>query len=170
MRIQILNQEAAVGNTEREIRNYNSSLSELENASSQAESDVQDLADAAQDAGDSAQEAEGGFTVLKGALSDLVSQGINAAIDGFKELMTSGDQAMNSFQAQTGKSSEEMKAFNEQIQDLYKNNYGESLEDVADAMAKVAQNTKETDPSKIKDLTQEALTLRDTLVMRYQKV
>ncbi|MFR5544240.1 MAG: phage tail tape measure protein [Intestinibacter bartlettii] len=162
MRIQILNQEAAVGNTEREIRNYNSSLSELENASSQAESDVQDLADAAQDAGDSAQEAEGGFTVLKGALSDLVSQGINAAIDGFKELMTSGDQAMNSFQAQTGKSSEEMKAFNEQIQDLYKNNYGESLEDVADAMAKVAQNTKETDPSKIKDLTQEALTLRDT--------
>ena len=162
MRIQILNQEAAVGNTEREIRNYNSSLSELENASSQAEADVQDLADAAQDAGDSAQEAEGGFTVLKGALSDLVSQGINAAIDGFKELMTSGDQAMNSFQAQTGKSSEEMKAFNEQIQDLYKNNYGESLEDVADAMAKVAQNTKETDPSKIKDLTQEALTLRDT--------
>ena len=162
MRIQILNQEAAVGNTEREIRNYNSSLSELENASSQAESDVQDLANAAQDAGDSAQEAEGGFTVLKGALSDLVSQGINAAIDGFKELMTSGDQAMNSFQAQTGKSSEEMKAFNEQIQDLYKNNYGESLEDVADEMAKVAQNTKETDPSKIKDLTQEALTLRDT--------
>ncbi len=43
-----------------------------------------------------------------------------------------------------------------------KNNYGESLEDVADAMAKVAQNTKETDPSKIKQLTQEALTLRDT--------
>lgn len=162
MRIQILNQEAAIGNTERELRNYNSSLSELENASSQAESDVRDLADAAQEAGDSAEKAEGGFSVLKGALADLVSQGINAAIDGFKELMTSGDQAMNSFQAQTGKSSEEMKVFNEQIQDLYKNNYGESLEDVADAMAKVAQNTKETDPSKIKDLTQEALTLRDT--------
>lgn len=162
MRIQILNQEAAVGNTERELRNYNSSLSELENASSQAESDVQDLADAAQEAGDSAEKAESGFSVLKGALADLVSQGINAAIDGFKELMTSGDQALNSFQAQTGKSSEEMKAFNEQIQDLYKNNYGESLEDIADSMAKVAQNTKETDPSKIKDLTQEALTLRDT--------
>ena len=162
MRIQILNQEVAVGNTEREIRNYNSSLSELENASSQAEADVEDLADAAQDAGDSAEQAESGFTVLKGALADLVSQGISAAIDGFKELMTSGDQAMNSFQAQTGKGTTEMKAFNEQIQELYKNNYGESLEDVADAMAKVAQNTKETDPSKIKQLTQEALTLRDT--------
>lgn len=162
MRIQILNQEAAVGNTEREIRNYNSSLSELENASSQAESDVEDLADAAQDAGDSAEQAESGFTVLKGALADLVSQGINAAIDGFKELMISSDQAMNSFQAQTGKSSEEMKVFNEQIQDLYKHNYGENINDIADAMAKVAQNTKETDPSKIKDLTQEALTLRDT--------
>lgn len=162
MRIQILNQEAAVGNTEREIKNYNSSLSELENASSQAEADVEDLADAAQDAGDSAEQAESGFTVLKGALADLVSQGISAAIDGFKELMISGDQAMNSFQAQTGKGTTEMKAFNEQIQELYKNNYGESLEDVADAMAKVAQNTKETDPSKIKQLTQEALTLRDT--------
>ncbi len=47
--------------------------------------------------GDSAEKAKEGFTVLKGALADLVSQGISAAIDGFKELMTSGDQAMNSF-------------------------------------------------------------------------
>ena len=162
MRIQILNQEAAIGGTERELRNYNSALDELSDNSNENQSFLERLKNSFKATGDSAEKAKEGFTVLKGALADLVSQGISAAIDGFKELMTSGDQAMNSFQAQTGKGTTEMKAFNEQIQELYKNNYGESLEDVADAMAKVAQNTKETDPSKIKQLTQEALTLRDT--------
>ena len=49
-----------------------------------------------------------------------------------------------------------------QISELYKNNYGESLSDIADAMAQVAQTSKETDPSKIQELTQNAIILRDT--------
>ena len=45
---------------------------------------------------------------------------------------------------------------------MYKSNFGDSLQDVADAMAEVKQQTKETDPSKLKDLTENAITLRDT--------
>ena len=55
-----------------------------------------------------------------------------------------------------------MADFEEQISNLYKGNYGESMQDVADAMAQVAQTSKETDPSKIQELTKNAIVLRDT--------
>ncbi len=38
MRIQILNQEAAIGGTERELRNYNSALDELSDNSNENQS------------------------------------------------------------------------------------------------------------------------------------
>lgn len=162
MRIQVLNQEAAVNSTQKQINNYNSELKELENASSQAENATEDLENSLESTGNGLSSIKEGFTVLKGAISDLVADGIRAAVDGFKELATASDQALNTFQAQTGKSTKEMQEFKNEINELYKNNYGESLEDIAKAMAKVAQSSKETDPSKIKELTQEALVLRDT--------
>lgn len=162
MQIQMLNQEATVNSTQRQINSYNSELRELENSSSQAENATQDLQDSLEDTSNEAASIKEGFTVLKGAMADLVADGIRAAVGGFKELATASDQALNSFQAQTGKSTEEMKAFKNEINELYKNNYGESLDDIAESMSKVAQSSKETDPSKIKELTREALVLRDT--------
>lgn len=106
-----------------------------------------------------------GFTVLKGAIASLVADGIKKAADGLKELALSSDKALNSFQAQTGKSTVEMKKFKNEIMDLYKNNYGESLDDIQDSMARVAQTTKETDPTQIKELTKNAIVLRDTFGM-----
>ena len=160
--IKINYQQAAINKVNSEIKKYSDALDELENAADDAESDVQELSNATKDAADAAGDAESGFTVLKGALADLVADGIRAAVDAFKDLLIASDQAMGSFQAQTGASAEEMEKFNEQITDLYKNNFGESLQDVADSMAQVAQSTKEIDPSKIRDLTENALVFRDT--------
>lgn len=153
--IKIKNQEAAIGKTSKSIDDYKAKLDD-------AEKGTEDLADAVEDAARSAEDAEGGFTVLKGALASLVADGIRAAADAFKELLTAGDQAMGSFQAKTGASADEMARFSDEINTLYKNNFGENLGDVADAMANVAQNTKEVDPSKIRELTENAITLRDT--------
>ena len=155
LEIKIKNQEAAVGKTHKSLEDFRKKLDESEEA-------TEDLSQALDKATDSAEDAEGGFTVLKGALADLIADGLRAAADAFKDLMVAGDQAMGSFQAKTGASAAEMEKFNEQITDLYKNNFGEDLNDVADAMATVAQNTKEVDPTKIRDLTENALTLRDT--------
>lgn len=130
----------------------------LENARGSADefdNSLEDIEESAEDTGD-------GFTVLKGAISDLVADAISLAIDKFKELMTSADQALNTLQVKTGLSTDEMAKFKDEMNDLYKNNYGESLEDIADAFATVAQNSKETDPSKIKELTKNALVLRDS--------
>ena len=130
----------------------------LENARGSADefdNSLEDIEESAEDTGD-------GFTVLKGAISDLVADAISLAIDKFKELMTSADQALNTLQVKTGLSNDEMAKFKDEMNDLYKNNYGESLEDIADAFATVTQNSKETDPSKIKDLAKNALVLRDS--------
>lgn len=160
--IKINNQKAVIGNTEKQIKTYTAKLGEIESESSDVETSVEDLNDTLEDTKDSAETASDGFTVMKGALANLVAQGINKAIEAFKDLTTETSKASNTFQTQTGSSTAEMKNFNKEMQDLYKNNYGDDMNDIAESMAKVAQNSKETDPSKIKELTKNALILKDT--------
>lgn len=155
LRITILNQEAAVTKTEKEIRNYND---ELKNA----DKELDNYSDAAKNANDSTTNLSGGFTVMKGALSSLVADGIKSAIGALKDLVTESDNAYTTLQARTGMSTAEMEKFQEQMDELYAENYGESMEDIADAMSAVVQTTKETDPNAIKDLTKNAIVLRDT--------
>lgn len=103
-----------------------------------------------------------GYTVAKDVIADFIKDGIQWAIDKFKELISAQDEAMKSFQAQTGTSTEDMSAFNDEMQELYKQGYGESLTDIANAMAQVKQTTNETDPSKLSDMTKNAMLLGET--------
>lgn len=121
-----------------------------------------ELSDALDDAGDSAKHSEGGFTILKGAIASLAADAIRAAIDGFKELATESERASTSFSASTGISASKMKVYNDQMKELYKNNYGDSLDDIAESMGEVKRQTNELDPSKLKDFTRDAIALRDT--------
>lgn len=138
-----------------ELSDNRETLENARNSADEFDNSLEDVEESAEDTGD-------GFTVLKGAISDLVADALNFAIDKFKELMTSADQALNTLQVKTGLSSDEMSKFKDEMNDLYKNNYGESLEDIAESFAKVTQNSKETDPSKIKDLVKNAIVLRDS--------
>ena len=66
----------------REIEDLSGELAENKRAMSDAERAADELDRSIDDAGDSANEAAGGgFTVLKGALADLISSGIQKAID-----------------------------------------------------------------------------------------
>ena len=132
-----------------------SEMASLENASSK-------LASALDDTGDGAKEAGDGFTVMKGAISDLLANGIQQLTGSLKDFVMEADTSYSKFQAQTGASAEEMKEFKAEIDDLYMNNFGESLQDVGDKMAYVKQVTGEVDPSKLKELTENTITLEDT--------
>lgn len=145
-----------------EIQTLAGSLNDNRKSFENAAGAAADLAEETKNAGEEASNAEGGFSVLKGAFANLVAEGINVARDAIGKFFTEFDQGYNSFQAQTGASTEEMAQFTEQMDNLYKGNYGESMEDIADSMAKVAQNSKETDPEKIQELTKSAIVLRDT--------
>lgn len=75
------------------------------------------------------------------------------------------DKALTQFENKTGIAADESSEFKDALFDVYKYGLGESVEDVADAMATVAQATGETDPEKISELASAALTLRDTFDM-----
>lgn len=147
---------------EGEISSLNSELQGNKQKLKDAAYASDDLGDSLQDASDSAEDAGGGFTVLKGALADLLSQGIQMVITGLKDLATESDSASKQFQASTGASTESMKKYNKVMQEIYKNNFGDSLDDIAQSMAEIKQQTNEIDPSKLKEMTENAITLRDT--------
>jgi phage-related minor tail protein len=155
MRVTMLNQQATVSKTQREIGNYDNVLAKLK-------SGLGGVDKANKKAKKSTSDLGAGLTVVLGAFSKVLSEGISAVIDGLKEFALEGEDALDKFQASTGTSAQAMGQFRKEILDLYKGNYGDSIADVADAMAEVKQQTNETDPSKIKDLTQNAIALRDT--------
>lgn len=157
------------GKTSDEAQKLASEISQLSGELAQNKSKMSSAANAADDldnsldeAGDAAENSSDGFTIMKGALANLVADGIKGAISSLKEFATESDQAYNKFQAQTGASSDEMQSFKKEMDDLYNGGYGESLGDIGDKMAYIKQVTGETDPSKIKELAENAIALEDT--------
>ena len=118
-----------------------------------------------ENAGTAAKEAGDGYTVLKGAMSELVADGITAVKDGAVELATDSSKAYAQFAAQTGIAADAMDGYKKAIQDVYLDNFGESLEEVAEKMGKDKETTGELDPSKLKEMTENAMTLEDTFDM-----
>lgn len=165
LEIKINQQKAAIGNTEKQLKNYTSQLDDLKSESGNAESESEELADSVEKAGDSAKNSSGGFSVLKGALANLVSEGINKVLDGLKDLTTDSSNAYSQFAAATGTATDAMGEYQTAIENVYKNNFGDSLEDVAGKMAKVKEITGEIDPSNLQTMTEKAITLEDVFGM-----
>lgn len=86
-----------------------------------------------------------------------IKTGVNQAV----EL----DDAMAKFQAQTGASSSEMNKFKNIARDVWSNNFGENVSDVADMMASVKQQMQGISDVDLKNVTEDLLTLRDTFGM-----
>lgn len=87
-RIKVNNYQAAVNKTEKELNHYEQELEGVKNG-------VKDTGDAAEKSGKDAEKGAKGFTVMKGALADLVASGIRAAINGLKDL---GRAAMDAYE------------------------------------------------------------------------
>ena len=101
-----------------------------------------------------------GVTAVAGAIGGMalaIKTGVNQAV----EL----DDAMAKFQAQTGASSNEMNKFKNIARDVWSNNFGEDISDVADMMARVKQQMQGISDVDLKNVTEDLLTLRDTFGM-----
>ena len=75
------------------------------------------------------------------------------------------DDAMAKFQAQTGALSNEMSKFKNIARDVWSNNFGEDVSDVADMMGRVKQQMQGISDVDLKNVTEDLLTLRDTFDM-----
>lgn len=131
--------------SEKKLDDYKKEVDDVKSA-------VSDLKDKAKD---TALELGAGVAAAGGAAS--------AAIMSFDSV----EGALNHLQAQTGLSSAEMDKFKTALETVYNDNFGEDMQDIANVMASVAQYTGETDADKIKNITENVFTLRDTFEYDY---
>lgn len=103
LRTKINNQKAEIAATEKELSKMDTALEELRSSSNEAETAIDDMGDAARRTGDALDDMDGasqtageGFTVLKGTLANLVSEGINRAVDAIKGLVGEAISASDS--------------------------------------------------------------------------
>lgn len=143
----------------RELQENKSRMYDAQNAADRLDNSLDHVEDSAND-------VKSGFSVMKGAISNLIADGFkvlaSTVIDTMKTVTVETSKAHKSFQAATGASKEEMKIFKKEMQDLYLDGFGEGLNDIADKMAYVKQATGEVDAKKIRNLTENIMTLEDT--------
>lgn len=107
-------------------------------------------------------------TELKDVLADTATEigvAVGAVGGSAVAAITSANsekKALNSLQAQTGLTKDELLKYKSVINDIYKDNFGESQEEIADTLAKIKQVTNETNPSKLKEMAENLYTLQDT--------
>ena len=125
LRITVLDQQAAVNKTEAEIGRYNSTLDDMEDATGEADKASDELAESIEEASDSAKDASGGFSVLKGALADLVADGIRNAISALKDFVKESidvgktfDASMSQVGAVSGATGEDLDALREKAKEM----------------------------------------------------
>lgn len=124
-----------------------------------------------EETGKEAENSSDGYTILKDVISDLASKVIQEAIQAFKDLATEGGKSLDQLQASTGSSNKEMKDFKDVLDDLYKNNYGDSWEDLAEKISLVKQQTSNMDlgSDEIKNMTKNLIVLQDTFGMDFNE-
>lgn len=145
--------------TETSVGKVGDSFKSLENKSNRTDlSKVKKEMDDVKSSADNLKSAVGDALKEAGAAATAVGGAVTGAI-----VSANGEQkALNSLQAQAGLTAEEMTKYKSVLEDVYKGNFGESQEEVANVLALIKQTTNETNPSKLKDMTENLFTLRDT--------
>ena len=133
---------------------------------------VRDLRNFAQEAG-SAERSSGSLkeSLVKLAKGFAIGATIKKTVDTIASCVKKADelkQSYNTLQTQTGATDEEMKSLEQSLKNIYSNNYGESFEDIAQAMAEVKNQTGLTG-EELEKTTQNAIALRDTFGFEIQE-
>ena len=182
-----------VGN---EIKENDRNMAALADATQQADSATDGMAAAAGDAesavrkqGDAAEDAEGDNSRLADAMSaagDIAGGAMKAGLEaaaaaiaalaaaalaGAKEVVQLGtdyQQATNQLSAQTGATGQELEELGGIAQEVYRNNFGESISDVNEALATTRTNTGLMG-EELQKATESGYLLRDTFGMDFSE-
>lgn len=118
MRIEMNKSQADINKTERELNKLDNELEEAKRAEENASKGIKDMNRSMKDTKGATDSANGGFTVLKGTLANLASQGIQAVANAMKNLGNTAYDAWKEYDegadiiiaktGATGKSAEEL--------------------------------------------------------------
>lgn len=156
-------QQQAIKN---DINQTNIKLEEQRREADEVGDSINDLAEELDAAAD---EAVNFGDILKASVAgDLIADGIqgitsslSGLIGGIRDLAIDSETAFNKLIGKTGASTEEFEELERIMNDIYSNNFGEDLDDIANSMAQVRQQTGFSGDA-LKQTTENALLLRDT--------
>lgn len=143
LKISVIEQQGAINKTTADIGKYETALNSLDSEMQDADSSTDELNKSMKETKGAAEDASDGFTVMKGALANLVSAGIQKAIEGLKNLVTSSYEAWQSYDegadtiiAATGATGEAADELMGVYENVAKNVRG-SFEDIGTAVGEV---------------------------------
>lgn len=161
---EILQTEKDLSGMKSELSSTETAMKNLANGTDNAEKHTEEykqaVADAKEELSSFKEKAGEAFDTLKTGATVL--GGAVVATGGYAlKLSTDFDKAFNTLITRTGASKDEMDELNTAMENVYANNFGESIEDVAQSMATVKQNTK-LSGDELQSATEKALLMRDT--------
>lgn len=145
--------------TETSVDKVGDSFNNLENKSNKT-----DLSKVKKEMDDVKSSADNLKSAVGDAVKDVVAAtaAVGGALTGTVISANSEEKALNSLQAQTGLTTEELSKYESVIDEIYKDNFGESQEDIANTLSKIKQVTDEQNPQKLKDMAENLYTLEAT--------
>lgn len=160
---EIIKTEGVLGNMKSELSSTETALTNLANGVEVVDRNTREYRESIKDAEQELESFKGkaseAFDTLK--VGAGIIGGAMVATGGYAlKLTTDFDQAFNSMIAQTGATEDEINELNTAMEGVYANNFGESIEDVANSMAIVKQNTKLAG-GELQKTTEDALLFRD---------
>ena len=161
---EIIKTENQLDSMTSELQSTTTQLNNIANGTDSAEKHTKEykeaLADAEQELEDFKSSASEAFDVLATGAVAVATTTVAVATYA-TTLADEFDKASNTLQTQTGATAEEMAELNDSMERIYTNNLGESMEDVATAMAEVKQQT-DLSGQALEEVTSYALLMRDT--------
>ncbi len=150
---------------EREVSDASASLKTLQKQAKLSEKDIRNLAQGVEvslskwdgfkaGVGKAAKATGAAFASMGSAAVSIGTKAISGAVE--------FDKAMNKFAASTGTAEGELSAYEETLKAIYAGNYGESYEDIANAMTQVTHQMGDLDQTSLQHITESAFLLRDT--------
>jgi phage-related minor tail protein len=161
---EIIKTEKALDDMKSELTSTEKAMKDLADGTDNAEKHTEEYKKSVEDAKKELEEFKGkaseAFDTLKtGAVA--AGAAIVATAGYALKLSTDFDKATNTLITKTGASADEIDELNTAMENVYRNNFGESIEDVANAMATVRTNTKLAG-EELQATTEYAILLRDT--------
>jgi len=155
----------------RELGRTEVELANLEEAARQTDTAIEELGKSSKLSGEELKEAEekaGDFKEILGDLAGKAETAAKAMGAGFvaaatyaTKFETDCDKALNTVITQTGAADTEIEGLEETLLSIYKDNFGEDINDIALAMSAVKQQTGQTG-KELKNTTENAILMRDT--------
>lgn len=154
-----------------EINNNNAAMESAQQAADAASASMDEVAESAAEAADAVEDmGEDGGDAIDTMAQALTGAGVVATLDQIKDTLLACAEASSELsQAEsvltnnTNLSGNELERYRLLLRQLYGDNYGESMDDVAQTLAAVRQQLDADWPTdQLKTVTEDAITLRDT--------